>query len=76
VSGTPAGFTPTGTVTYQFFTTSDGTGAHTDEVVPLNAAAPFRTQRCTGRSQPALTVSSRSTAATATTWDPRALSSR
>ena len=32
VSGLPA----TGTVTYQFYTTIDGTGAHTDEVVTLN----------------------------------------
>ena len=36
VAGTPAAFTPTGTVTYQFFTTIDGTGAHTDEIVTLN----------------------------------------
>jgi hypothetical protein len=32
VSGLPA----TGTVTYQFFTTIDGTGAHADETVTLN----------------------------------------
>ena len=32
VSGLPA----TGTLTYEFFTTIDGTGTHTDEVVTLN----------------------------------------
>ena len=37
VAGTPTSFTPTGTVTYQFFTTIDGTGTPTDEVVTLNA---------------------------------------
>ena len=31
-----SGFPATGTVTYQFYTTIDGTGAHTDEVVTLN----------------------------------------
>jgi hypothetical protein len=36
VSGTSAAFTPSGTVTYEFFTTIDGTGPHTDEVVTLN----------------------------------------
>ncbi|MGE5755931.1 MAG: Ig-like domain repeat protein, partial [Planctomycetaceae bacterium] len=35
VTGTP-GLTPTGTVTYEFFTTLDGTGPHTDQVVTLN----------------------------------------
>jgi hypothetical protein len=37
VAGSPAGITPAGTVTYQFFTTIDGTGPHTDQVVTLNA---------------------------------------
>ena len=37
MAGTPAAFaTPTGTVTYQFYTTINGSGAHTDEVVTLN----------------------------------------
>ena len=36
VAGAPAAFTPTGTVTYQFFTTIDGTGTHTDQTVTLN----------------------------------------
>jgi methyl coenzyme M reductase subunit D len=36
VAGTPAAFTPTGTVTYQFFTTIDGTGPHTNQTVTLN----------------------------------------
>ena len=36
VAGAPAAFTPTGTLTYEFFTTIDGTGPHTDEVVTLN----------------------------------------
>ena len=41
VSGSPAAFTPTGTVTYQFFTTSNGSGPHTDQVVTLvNGAVP------------------------------------
>jgi hypothetical protein len=35
VSGTP--FTPTGTVTYEFFTTLNGTGPQTDQTVTLNA---------------------------------------
>src|SRR5262249_22028185 len=35
VTGSPAAFTPTGTVTYQFFTTIDGTGPHTDQTVTL-----------------------------------------
>jgi hypothetical protein len=35
VSGTP--FTPTGTVTYEFFKTIDGTGPYTDQTVTLNA---------------------------------------
>jgi hypothetical protein len=38
VAGTPSVFTPTGTVTYQFFTTIDGTGPHADELVTLNSA--------------------------------------
>jgi len=33
--GSPAAFTPTGTVTYEFFTTIDGTGTHVDETVTL-----------------------------------------
>src|SRR5262249_18146909 len=37
VSGTP--FTPTGTVTYQFYHTINGTGPHTDQVVTLNGGA-------------------------------------
>src|SRR5262249_32711590 len=37
VTGNPAAFPPTGTVTYEFFTTIDATGPHTDQVVPLNA---------------------------------------
>src|SRR5262249_59121111 len=37
VTGTP--FTPTGTVTYEFFMTLDGTGAHTDQTVTLVAGA-------------------------------------
>jgi hypothetical protein len=36
VAGTPAAFTPTGTVTYQFFTSIAGTGPHTDQTVSLN----------------------------------------
>src|SRR5262249_39275301 len=36
VAGTPNAFTPTGTVTYLFFTTIDGTGPYTDETVTLN----------------------------------------
>ncbi len=35
VTGTP--FTPTGTVTYEFYTTIDGTGSHADQTVTLNA---------------------------------------
>ncbi len=35
VTGTP--FTPTGTVTYEFFTTINGTGSHVDQTVTLNA---------------------------------------
>ncbi len=35
VTGTP--FTPTGTVTYEFFTTINGTGTHVDQTVTLNA---------------------------------------
>ena len=36
-----AAFTPTGTVTYEFFTTLDGTGPHTDQTVDLvNGAVP------------------------------------
>src|SRR5262249_47015595 len=35
VSGTP--FTPSGTVTYQSYHTINGTGAHTDQTVTLNA---------------------------------------
>ncbi len=35
VTGTP--FTPTGTLTYEFFTTLNGTGSHVDQVVTLNA---------------------------------------
>jgi len=31
VTGSPVAFTPTGTVTYEFFTTIDGTGSHVDE---------------------------------------------
>jgi hypothetical protein len=37
ITGQRPGLPATGTVTYQFFTTIDGTGAHTDEVVPLNS---------------------------------------
>jgi hypothetical protein len=36
VTDTPAAFTPTGTVTYRFFTTIDGTGPYTAEIVTLN----------------------------------------
>src|SRR5207245_2045189 len=36
VTGSPAAFTPTGTVTYEFFTTIDVTGPHTDETVTLS----------------------------------------
>jgi hypothetical protein len=36
VTTTPNPFTATGTVTYEFFTTIDGTGLHTDEVVTLS----------------------------------------
>ncbi len=36
VAGSSPSFTPTGTLTYEFFTTMDGTGPHTDEVVTLN----------------------------------------
>src|SRR5262249_50307042 len=36
-AASPSTPTPTGTVTYEFFTTIDGTGPHTDQVVPLNA---------------------------------------
>src|SRR6202040_98711 len=34
-SGTPC--TPSGTLTYEFFTTINGTGSHTDQTVTLNA---------------------------------------
>src|SRR5208337_2866506 len=37
VTGTSGGPTPTGTVTYQFYTTLNGTGPHTDQTVTLNA---------------------------------------
>jgi hypothetical protein len=37
VTPTPAGPTPGGTVTYEFFTTIDGTGSHVDQVVTLAA---------------------------------------
>ncbi len=36
VNGTPNAFTPTGTVTYEFFTTIDGTGSHVDQMVTLS----------------------------------------
>jgi hypothetical protein len=36
ISGQVSGLPATGTVTYKFFTTIDGTGPHTDEVVTLN----------------------------------------
>jgi len=36
VTGSPVAFTPTGTVTYEFFTTIDGTGSHVDETVTLS----------------------------------------
>jgi hypothetical protein len=36
VTGTPAA-TPTGTLTYEFFTTLNGTGTHADQTVTLNA---------------------------------------
>jgi hypothetical protein len=36
LSGQVSGFPATGTLTYEFFTTIDGTGSHSDEVVNLN----------------------------------------
>jgi type IV secretory pathway TrbF-like protein len=36
VAGSAVAITPTGTVTYQFYKTIDGTGAHSDDVVTLN----------------------------------------